>query len=207
MATASDIVEIAKAELGYREKGNNDTKYGLWYGMNNNPWCMMFVSWCAMKAGVPEDVIPKLAYVPYAVDFFKKRGRYKKRGEYRPKPGDIIFFGSSSHVGLVERVDGNVVTTIEGNTSAIGNNSNGDGVYRRERKLTYYWIMGYGIPEYEEEEDMKRYQTVEEIPSWGQEVIKKLIAKGVLKGNTNGLDISEDQLRILVWNDRAGLYK
>jgi hypothetical protein len=32
------VVDIAKAELGYKEIGNNDTKYGKWYGLNNNPW-------------------------------------------------------------------------------------------------------------------------------------------------------------------------
>ena len=42
--------------------------------MNNQPWCMMFISWCAEKAGIGRDIIPKMAYVPYAADFFRKRG-------------------------------------------------------------------------------------------------------------------------------------
>jgi len=29
------LIEIAKAEIGYTETGNNDTKYGDWYGSNN----------------------------------------------------------------------------------------------------------------------------------------------------------------------------
>ncbi len=37
------VVEIAKAEIGNRETGNNDNKYGKWYGANNQPWCAMFV--------------------------------------------------------------------------------------------------------------------------------------------------------------------
>jgi len=41
----SQIVEIAKKELNYQESANNNTKYGKWYGLNNNPWCAMFVSW------------------------------------------------------------------------------------------------------------------------------------------------------------------
>ncbi len=33
------VVEIAKAEIGNRETGNNDNKYGKWYGANNQPAC------------------------------------------------------------------------------------------------------------------------------------------------------------------------
>ena len=51
------VVEIAKAEIGYAEKGNsNDTKYGKWYGLNNNPWCAMFVSWCFDRAGLSKKI-------------------------------------------------------------------------------------------------------------------------------------------------------
>ena len=51
-----------------------------------------------------------------------------------------------------------------------------------------------------------RYQKLSEIPSWGKDTVDKLIKKGIIQGNTKGLDLSEDMLRILVWNDRAGPY-
>lgn len=154
MSQREDIIRVAAAEIGYKEGKNNATKYGKWYGMDNNPWCMMFVSWCAAQAGISTAVVPKLAYVPYAVDFYRDRNRYKAKG-YTPKAGDIIFFGSSSHVGIVEKVQGNTVYTIEGNTSANGNSSNGDGVYRRSRKLSDGWIMGYGVPDYKGDDDVE----------------------------------------------------
>ena len=50
------------------------------------------------------------------------------------------------------------------------------------------------------------YNTVEEVPDWGKETVQKLIDKGVFLGTEEGLDISYDMLRILVINDRAGLY-
>jgi hypothetical protein len=39
---------LAKAEtqIGYEEQPVNRTKYGRHYGLNGNPWCAMFVSWC-----------------------------------------------------------------------------------------------------------------------------------------------------------------
>ena len=48
-----------------------------------------------------------------------------------------------------------MVYTIEGNTSANGNSSNGDGVYRRSRPLTNSWIKGYCSPDYKEDEEVE----------------------------------------------------
>ena len=50
------LIEVAKAEIGYTETGNNDTKYGEWYGLNNQAWCAMFVSWCYDKAGLGNNI-------------------------------------------------------------------------------------------------------------------------------------------------------
>lgn len=50
------------------------------------------------------------------------------------------------------------------------------------------------------------YNTVEEVPDWGKTTVNKLIKKGVLKGNEKGLDLSYTLLRLLVINDRAGVY-
>ena len=149
------IVAKAVSQIGYKEKGNNDTIYGAWYGMNYQPWCMMFISWCAAQCGISTGTIPKLAYVPYCMDFYQKQGRYKAKGTYRPEAGELILYGSNSHIGIVEKVQGNTVFTIEGNTSANGNSSNGDGVYRRSRALSDSWIKGYCLPDYKEEEEVE----------------------------------------------------
>ena len=55
----------------------------------------------------------------------------------------------------MEKVPGNTVFTIEGNTSVNGNSSNGDGVYRRSRALSDSWIKGYCLPDYKEEEEVE----------------------------------------------------
>lgn len=57
-----------------------------------------------------------------------------------------------------------------------------------------------------EEEDMPRYNTLEELPDYAQSTIKKLIDKKILNGDGTGLNLSEDMIRILVINDRSGLY-
>ena len=60
-----------------------------------------------------------------------------------------------------------------------------------------------------QEGDEMRYNSLAEVPSWGQATIKKLMSKGIVKGNDdtgNSLDLSLDMIRILVMNDKAGLY-
>lgn len=145
------IVQTAINEYGYTEGYNNDTKYGTWYGMPNQPWCAMFVSWCANEIGISITVIPKYASVALGLEWFQNKGSdfYKsyeetQRGEYTPICGDIVFFKSNgaSHTGIVVKVVGDIMYTIEGNTS--------DRVLLR----FYYYknydkITGYGIPNYQ----------------------------------------------------------
>jgi len=136
------LLQIAIGEEGYKEGPNNDTKYGTWYGLPNQAWCAMFVSWSANQANIPTNIIPKYASVQIGMDWFKDHNQFKYKGEYIPKAGDLIFFKSdgASHTGIVIYSDGTYVYTIEGNTS--------DMVAKRSYPLTYSKITGYGLPEY-----------------------------------------------------------
>ncbi len=51
-------------------------------------------------------------------------------------------------------------------------------------------------------EDVKRYQTFEELPDWAKPETKELIDAGALKGNEKGLDLTEDMLRCLLISKR-----
>lgn len=154
MGQRNDIVRIALREVGYKEGPNNINKYGAWYGMNYQPYCAMFVSWCANEAHISTSIIPKMSYVPNIYQFYANKNRFYEKGKYTPKPGDLAIFGNCDHIGIVEKVIDGVVYTIEGNTSSDGNSSNGDGVYRRHRGLNSGWIKGYCVPAYLEEETM-----------------------------------------------------
>ena len=60
---------------------------------------------------------------------------------------------------------------------------------------------------YEEENEM-RFQKLEEMPGWAQPTIAKLLERRHLQGDSAGnLNLSEDMIRLLVINDRAGLYE
>ena len=61
----------------------------------------------------------------------------------------------------------------------------------------------------EEEDIVPRYQTLEDIAKrmpWAAATIIKLTEKKILTGNDKGLDLTEDMIRMLVINDRAGVY-
>lgn len=139
---AKDIIDVALGEVGYAEQGNNRTKYGAWYGMNGAAWCHMFVSWCANQAGVKTSIVPKTASVSTGMGWFKKKGLFKYKGSYTPKRGDLVYFCTNrSHVGLVVKVSGNTLHTVEGNSS--------NKVCTRTYSLSNATITGYGVPKYE----------------------------------------------------------
>lgn len=156
---AARVLAVASSQVGYHEgktksgDWNNDTVFGLWYGLNGNAWCAMFVSWCAAVAGSSyPTIIPKHAYTPEGFNWYASRGLADGRkppnrkgvaatGKGKPRVGDVMYVYSSSlgrisHVGFVEKVLSNgYVQTLEGNTNLTGSAS-GDGVYRLKRQVT-----------------------------------------------------------------------
>jgi hypothetical protein len=146
MGTLARTLEIARAELGYTESpaNSNKTKYGLWFGVNGQPWCAIFVCWVMSQAGVPYS---KQAYTPSLAQWYKSQGRWSTT----PHAGDVVFFDFPGghdrieHTGIVESVGNGYIVTIEGNTS-LGNNTNGGAVMRRQRSGPS--IAGYGRPQY-----------------------------------------------------------
>lgn len=59
----------------------------------------------------------------------------------------------------------------------------------------------------QEEEEMVIYKKLADVPSWAKPTVEKLITKGYLKGESGDtLNLEENMLRVLVINDRAGLY-
>lgn len=122
-------------------------------------WCDVFVDWCFVMAYGMAAALA-LTFQPtnsknncgagckYSRDYYKNKGRLFDT----PQPGDQIFFYSKdktqiSHTGLVEKVSGSYVYTIEGNTSsASGVVANGGAVAQKKYKLTYARLAGFGRP-------------------------------------------------------------
>ena len=164
----TDLVNVARSQLGYHEGNNtsqlhgessgssNYTEYGYWYGTQVQgsssgfyaSWCAYFISWCARQAGIPTSIISNATYACAGSDYgdFKNLDFYS-RGSYTPKVGDLIFFdwpGDNTHwdhVEIVIGVSSSEVTTLGGNT---GDNN----VKSRSWSLDHSYIRGYGVPKY-----------------------------------------------------------
>lgn len=161
MATAQQLLNIARAELGTKESpaGSNNVMYntayygrevydGLWD--TEFPWCVVFLWWCFRQAGAAE-----LFYGGSKTASCRQLLSYHKRQAVTDyQPGDIIFYNfhgktTAEHVGICESAGGSSIVTIEGNTG-VGNDANGGAVMRRTRSLGQ--IVGAYRPAYEEDD-------------------------------------------------------
>lgn len=208
MATVSELLEIARRQIGVKEcpPNSNNVRYNTWYyGREVNgkayPWCAVYVAWVFDQAGVKLPI--RTASCGALMRSAQSAGCWVT-GDYRP--GDVVIYdfpggAATDHCGIVESVDGTYISAIEGNTSSASD-ADGGAVERRARKFSQ--IVGAVRPSYDKEVDEVRYNTVEECPGWARETIQKLIDKGYLGGNGQGLDLSHDMVRVLVIQDRAG---
>lgn len=107
------------------------------------PWCAWFVSWVYREAGyefkgAPAGADGNIPAVVNLVAWFKKYGIHftKDSTEHKPQPGDVVMYGGSVHTGIVYKVDGDMVETIEGNTSS-DNNFDANGGTVAKKKFNY----------------------------------------------------------------------
>lgn len=172
MSKASEIVAIALAQIGYKEKASNKnlddpaanagsanwTKYARdlasagYYNGNKNgfAWCDVFVDWCFFKAYGKDEgqriqcqTGPYGAGCTYSMQYYQQQGRCDKN----PKVGDQIFFrysgsNGADHTGIVVEVSSSQIVTVEGNS--------GNQVKKNTYARSNSTIIGYGHPLYDE---------------------------------------------------------
>lgn len=164
MARATDILDIARAELGYKEHpaGSNRTKYGAWFGLDGQPWCMMFVQWVFARAGAA-DLLPAMtASCGALMRAGKAAGRWVT-GNYQP--GDVVIYdfpggAATDHCGIVVTALTTGVRAIEGNT-AVGDDSNGGAVMERTRPLSQ--VVGAVRPDYDVDKEVDIVDIIEQL--------------------------------------------
>jgi hypothetical protein len=146
------VLQIAANEIGTVEappgsnRGPKVDVYlrtvGLDPASGSFAWCAAFVYWCfseaARRLAIPNPVIRTAG----VLDHWNKAGAagirrvaFDEATAQPPlvQPGMIFVIGTSGgngHTGLIERVDGVQLTTIEGNTNE-GGSRDGVGVFRR----------------------------------------------------------------------------
>lgn len=175
MGAETKVIATEKKYVGYLEKKNGDKKYlydktaNAGYGnytcfwdilkpeWQGQPWCSSFQSASFLET-YGEEIAQALLcgglysyYTPADAQFFKNKGQWVTSG-YRP--GDVCFFkvgNNIGHIGLIVEVNGNKVTTIEGNTSQSGSDvviDNGGGVFYKYYTIPSSYLIGAGRPDY-----------------------------------------------------------
>jgi hypothetical protein len=148
------VIELCEASVGYTEGANNDTTFGRWYGLNNQPWCAMSASKIYYDAGMITSVAGKprgYASCDEWLKYLTKNNQLVPLGQ--AQRGDIVFFqfdedAMPDHVGIVKFHNKALkyIQVYEGNTSSgkTGSQSNGDGFYLKKRD--YKTIMAVARP-------------------------------------------------------------
>ena len=216
MARATDILAIARKELGYTESpaGSNRTKYGKWFGLDGQPWCMMFVQWCFRQAG-GQDLLPALTASCGALMRAAQAKGCWVTGGYQP--GDVVIYDfpgnnvKTDHCGIVEQLSGGGIMAIEGNTGS-GNDADGGQVQRRVRSNKV--ILGGFRPDYdmeEKEDEVVTYKYLKDIPEKFRPIINDLMTAGIIQGdgsdptgNGDIINLTHEQVRTLVFVYRGG---
>ena len=138
LAEASKYIGVSE-----QPPGSNKVMFSEWYGMTG-PWCLMFVTYCFVKAGSKSFVKGrKYAYCPYLLtDAKAARNGLRVVPKNEARVGDIVLFdwnkdGTADHVGIVVRPPAKKnarFTTIEGNTS--GTNPSDGGMVATMSRVT-----------------------------------------------------------------------
>lgn len=140
-------LEAAIQEIGNEEIprgsnwGHHVQKYLKDVGINfPASWCMAFVYWCVDEwahATGNKNPLVKTGGVIHQWNQVNPSLKLINRN-YKVKTGDIFImdFGKGlGHTGFIEKVDGDILHTIEGNTNDTGSRE-GYEVCRRERKIS-----------------------------------------------------------------------
>lgn len=133
-------LDIAIGELGKQEIplnsnwGEHVQKYLKSVGITfPAPWCMAFVYWCCKQA---DDNTPMVRSGGVLNVWNKTDKKYKVSV---PQKGDIFImdFGKGlGHTGFVEKVEKDIIHTIEGNATTISGSREGIEVCRKTRKIS-----------------------------------------------------------------------
>ena len=152
MANITDLVKIARAEIGTQEddkhqnKGSSIEKYQESTNVSGQgwPWCAAFVDWCvrqfADEGGINITDVPRTASA-FGLITWANDNHYQvfnppiKTNDIQPNPGDIVVY-EFSHTGIVSRKGDaqHDFYAIEGNTNPGGGR---DGYEVAERGRNY----------------------------------------------------------------------
>lgn len=188
------VIDVARAYLGVTEDppGSNKTIFGEEYGLNGQPWCVMFLWYCFTHAGERMAFFGggKTASCSILLRWYREQGLTVDKQNVQA--GDIVILNFSGtvepqHCGLVthvERSGGSIlyIKTIEGNTTS-GDTSQDNGGMVCEKVRYPRQVVGVCRPQYKPDDP----QPVDDVSGhWAKASIEWAKEKGLIKGYPDG---------------------
>jgi len=128
MTRGESVLAAAAREIGYHEGYRKSNKFGEWFGMDNQPWCVIFAAaWCYNQAGIIGDVVGR-KYAEHGLYSCSQTLNWYKKNEPEcitdtPVRGCLVIFdfpktsSETDHMGLFVSKTNDKITTIDGNTN------------------------------------------------------------------------------------------
>ena len=195
------VIDVARAYLGYTEDppGSNRTIFGSEYGLDGQPWCVMFLWYCFTHAGERMAFFGggKTASCSILLRWYKEQGLTVPVEEVQA--GDIVilnFHGTkdTEHCGLVVEVKTSLllsepptptidaIITIEGNTTGRKNGVQDNGGAVCEKARYPHQIVAVCRPQYQPEPEI-----VDDITGhWAEADIRWCMEHGLMQGYPDG---------------------
>ena len=102
------VLQVALNELGTQDWRKYMKGVTIQQNATDFHWCGVFALWVLHQAGLARNVKWDLST--------GKGFLYRLPMTKNPKPGDLAYFHNLQHHAIVERVDGNFLYTIDGNS-------------------------------------------------------------------------------------------
>lgn len=214
--TNYELVEFAKSKLGtpyvYGMKGSVMTlaKYNQLKQMYGN------LVWNSDRNKVGKVCCDCSGLISWATGVMRGSSQYKSSakniypiGTIKDAPiGALVW--KQGHIGIYIGLENGIPYYIAEDGSAYGCRKN-----KISNASFTHWFLCVDInyvnkQENEsqdelkkEDEDMVRYNTINEVPEWGKDTVQKMLSKKLI-ADKNNMDLSEDMLRVFVMLDRNG---
>lgn len=227
----TQLLEIAGAEVGYKEGSHGYSKYGEYWGDAYSQWCAEYLCWCVDQVDKTHGTqllhntyplysgqntgmrwfirqgrfIARNGNVPdWGYQWFKDADEFIRAGEYIPQPGDWVFFTWTSDA------DTDHVAMVEYCTQdAAGNvtlhcleGNNPSSVARVTYSISDKKILGYGTVHDVADWTMRQGNSGEKV----RQLQSKLVYLGLMpEGSADGVYGAATAEAILAFQRANGL--
>ncbi len=147
MGQREDVISIAASQIGVNPGGD---KFWQYMGYTHHvEWCASFLSWVMNEAGLTTSQWTQSGGVLQIYNGAVARGDILATGAAL-QPGDVVFFewrnpgDGPDHIGIIQSISGDMLTTIEGNILVNGVDNVGTQIWNRNS--VYIWA--FARPQY-----------------------------------------------------------